>query len=138
MLTPTSPTDIQATAHWCFPATCRVAANVSVVCCGALSKHLTDFCNILHEPVSVQSASWGTDGGKAGCPPQISAGARLLLSSAQPLQALPAPGVSPNADKETKVQSSHRQALGRVITQQVPVLPGGTTTVEPKHPSSKV
>lgn len=53
-------------------------------------------------------------------------------------QALPAPGVSPNTDKETKVQSSHRQALGRVITQQVPVLPGGTTTVEPKHPSSKV
>lgn len=35
------------------------------------------------------------------------------------LQALPTLGISPNPDKETKVQSSHRQALGSVITQQV-------------------
>lgn len=41
-------------------------------------------------------------------------------------QALPTLGVNPNADKETKVQSSHGQALGRVITQQVLVSPGGT------------
>lgn len=53
-------------------------------------------------------------------------------------QALPTLGVSPNTDEETKVQSSHRQAFGRVITQQVLVLPGGTTVVVPKHLSSKV